>query len=425
MKAWKDVNNEHGAEVASHIRDVGRLLTATEVRSADFYWHVRQSNESMRIYSPEYTQHAIGMLWNTMAQFQTWFGGFPFLAIGIQLLPLTAIAESRDDPDWIREMYPAFAESCGSVDTCEQQGWSILQLATLASVGHMSLAMEKAQQIPANVFDSAGGNGHSLTNTLWYMATRPKVEPIALSGETKDETSAEKVLVDCGVPDKCTHEVLDTDAKGSTCRARITWLITAMGYSEAHACHRVAGGEFPKTCGPCDPGIDAASEDHTDENKSQCPPCTKEECLSDLNRCPRYGTTFVCTVGINAGGCTATPWELGTGLCSKCCEVTACIDYEVLEPDEPPEDSESSKSNERPEDGEPSTEGPSNEGVSNCGKCAEDICTSKLNLCPIRGAPYLCVKGKNARGCSPWPWPLHNGECDKCCDLKLTCGYHE
>lgn len=60
------------AEVASHIYNVGRLLTATEVRAADFYWHVRRQDDTMQIYPPVYAQHVVGMLWNTMAQFQTW-----------------------------------------------------------------------------------------------------------------------------------------------------------------------------------------------------------------------------------------------------------------------------------------------------------------------------------------------------------------
>lgn len=88
-------------------------------------------------------------------------------AIGIQLLPLTAIAESRDDVAWIRELYPEFAESCGAVDDCIKQGWSILQLATLATVGHVDLAVDKAEQLPDDVFESAGGNGHSRTNTMY------------------------------------------------------------------------------------------------------------------------------------------------------------------------------------------------------------------------------------------------------------------
>jgi len=410
VSAWNDAGNERMAEVASHINDVGRLLTATEVRAADYYWHVRKHDDSMKIYPSVYAQNAVGMLWTTMVEFQTWFGSASYLAIGIQLLPLTAISESRDDPSWVKELYPEFAESCGAVNDCIKQGWSVLQLATLATVGHVDLAIEKAKQLPESVFDSAGGNGHSMSNTLWYFSTRPETKPIELPEEKEVESpeQEEAKLVDCGVPEKCTDEILDRDAKGSTCRTRISWLMTAMGYSEAHACHKVAGGEFPTTCGPCDPGDDITIDDHTEPDETQCPPCSKEECLSDLNRCPRYETTFVCTKGQNIGGCSKTPWDIGTSACSSCCEVTACRDYENFESNEPAVAHHGGESDQ--------------EEPSDCVKCEKEVCTSKINLCPMHAAPYLCIEGKNVGGCSPWPWKSGNGQCEKCCDLKLTCG---
>jgi len=319
---------------------------------------------------------------------------------------LTAVSEARDEPSWIRQLYPEFAESCGAVDDCIKGGWSILQLATLATVGHVELAIERAQQLPSEVFDSAGGNGHSLSNSLWYFSTRPKTKPIELE-EKKIKTPKEektKLVVDCGVPDQCTDDVLDRDAKGSTCRTRISWLVSAMGYSEQHACHKVAGGEFPTTCGPCDPGEGTAVEDHDESIEStQCPACSREECLSDLNRCPRYETTYVCTDGQNIGGCSRKPWDIGSALCNSCCEVSACRDYENFESNEPAAAHEVEFEN----------------GPSDCVKCDKEVCTSKLNLCPMHSAPYLCMEGRNKGGCSPWPWQK---DCEKCCDLELTCG---
>lgn len=408
--AWNDAGNERMAEIASNIHDVGRLLTATEIRAADYYWHVRKHDENMKIYPSVYAQNVVGIVWNAMCQFQTWFGSAPYLAIGIQLLPLTAIAERRDEQKWVTELYPEFAESCGAVDDCIKSGWSVLQLATLATVGHVGLAIEKAQQLPASVFESAGGNGHSLSNTIWYFATRPKTKPIELPEEKKAESPEEKateLVVDCGVPEQCTSAVLDRDAKGSSCRTRISWLMTAMGYSEGHACHKVAGGEFPTSCGPCDPGENAEVEDY---NASQCPVCSRKECLSDLNRCPRYETSFVCTKGQNIGGCSLVPWEIGTGLCDSCCEVSACRDYENFESNEPAGGADVSE-----------TENNDN-GSSGCVDCGKAICTSKMNLCPMHAAPYLCVEGKNHGGCSPWPWRIDDGECEECCDLELSCG---
>ena len=63
-------------------------------------------------------------MWNLMCQFQTWFGNDPFLAYGIQLLPLTPISERRDADQWLRQLYPSFAESCQSSDVCTNEGWA-------------------------------------------------------------------------------------------------------------------------------------------------------------------------------------------------------------------------------------------------------------------------------------------------------------
>ena len=63
-----DISSQGRAAVSRHIKDVGRLLTATELRSADRYWHVRQNGERTGIYPSEYKPFAVGIMWNMMAQ---------------------------------------------------------------------------------------------------------------------------------------------------------------------------------------------------------------------------------------------------------------------------------------------------------------------------------------------------------------------
>jgi len=109
------------ATVSRHIRDVGRLLTATEIRSADRYWHVRQDRNGDDVYPIQYEPHVVGIMWNMMAQFQTWFGADPYLVYGIQLMPLTPVAERRDDVLWLKQLYLNFDESCKQSSTCEAQ----------------------------------------------------------------------------------------------------------------------------------------------------------------------------------------------------------------------------------------------------------------------------------------------------------------
>ena len=161
-------------EASERIRDMGRLLMATEIRSAKTYWHVQAPNTPgvSRIYPAAYQPKVVGMLWSLLAQEQTWFGSEQWKSYGIQLMPLTVAAEQRDPPSWVREMLPAFNESCATNPTCEEQGWSVMVLTCLATVGQWQEAREGTLALPDSVFENAGGNGHSRTNTLWYIATR-------------------------------------------------------------------------------------------------------------------------------------------------------------------------------------------------------------------------------------------------------------
>ena len=57
-----DLDNSR-AQTSARVRDMGRLLLATELRSADRYWHVRK-NPKIRVYPKEYTPGVVGMLWS-------------------------------------------------------------------------------------------------------------------------------------------------------------------------------------------------------------------------------------------------------------------------------------------------------------------------------------------------------------------------
>ncbi len=343
MHAWGDGTaadqlDAKNAVIARRVSLMGRLLASTEVRSAQRYWHVLHGDTpSKTIYPRQYTPAVVGMMWQTMAQFQTWFGNSPFLVYGIQLMPLTSICERRDNIDWLRQVYFPFSESCESDLTCTDQGWSILQFSVLAAVGHRSLAAKRAIDLPREVFDSAGGNGHSLTNTLWYISTRPDTEPLRLEHTKsvskdkveKPEEHEHNILpskISCECKDTCTDEMQGRDAGGYTCYERIKWLMSAFGKSEVAACRQVGGKEYIKECGSCDPDRCAPAtkpksktEHETDDQ--QCPPCTSSICRGDINRCPKsLLAPFLCVSGANKGGCSQIPWS--KEFCSDCCRVT-------------------------------------------------------------------------------------------------------
>jgi Glycosyl hydrolase family 81 C-terminal domain len=392
------------AQIALEIEQAGQLLTVTELRSARMYWHV-SSDHKIKIYPSSYTPRTIGILWQTMAQCQTWFGSAAYLAYGIQLLPITPIVEYRDTVSWSKEMYHIFAGACSADPACTANGWSVIQLALLGIVGHQQDSADLAISLPAEVFDSAGGNGHSLTNTLWFLSTRPEVEsPLPL---TKAEISASAHIIpddggskvnqvtDCGRPGVCTDYVLDTIAGEYTCRQRMNWLVQQMSQTEAEACNQIAVEENPYECGACDPN--AVSNDSNHTTTAKCSQCTHEQCDSDLNRCPLFDATFVCTEGDSIGGCSRTPWDVPSQQCRECCELTHCVK---------PSPAELRAKNEL-----------------HCPPCTQSECKGMANRCErYDGLQYLCLDGPSEGGCALLPWAVRGVQCSKCCTIVPHCG---
>jgi len=163
-------------EAAKLVMNAGQLLTATEVHATNRYWHVWSSKNHITTYPDAYQQPVVGMLYETMASFSTWFSPEPVVSYGIQLLPLTPVAEIRDDPVWAAVLYPLYDKACQSAgDFCVDNGWSIIQAGLCATAGNREDALEQAMAVPTKVYATDGGVGNSLTNTIWYVSTRKPV----------------------------------------------------------------------------------------------------------------------------------------------------------------------------------------------------------------------------------------------------------
>jgi len=161
---------------AKLVQNTGELLTVMELKAADRYWHVYSSDAHQNTYPAEYTRAVVGMMYDTMASFQTWFSSLPLVSYGIQLMPFTPVAGLRDDPEWASQLYPTYVESCEAAsDFCVENGWSIIQAGLCATAGMREDALEQALAIPKEVFKSDGGVGQSMSNTIWYIATRKDV----------------------------------------------------------------------------------------------------------------------------------------------------------------------------------------------------------------------------------------------------------
>lgn len=162
-------------ETAKMVRDAGELLTITEIAATNRYWHVWSSKTHKNTYPKGYSKPVVGMLYETMASFQTWFSPIPLVSYGIQLMPFTAVGELRDDPEWASILYPEYEKSCEAAgDFCKEDGWNIIQAGLCATAGNVEEALKQAALISDDAFTSDGGNGNSLSNTIWYIATRSK-----------------------------------------------------------------------------------------------------------------------------------------------------------------------------------------------------------------------------------------------------------
>lgn len=238
--------------VAENIRNVGLVLTATEIRSTQQYWqiHSRGNNDSENSYPKQpYEAGVVGILWETMIHYTTWFGNSPYLIYGIQLLPLTPISEQRDNLEWAGEIYGRLAESCDN--TCVSEGWSVQIFALLASLGHMDEAVQSTLDLNPSVYVGPGGNGHSKSNTLWYISTRAAVAEHELPVDLPTLPEVQILEITCSQPTLCTSDYLETLVEDHTCRSRIEWVINAEDLSENAACSKVAG-EFDG-CRNCNP----------------------------------------------------------------------------------------------------------------------------------------------------------------------------
>uniref|UniRef100_A0A7S2YTX3 glucan endo-1,3-beta-D-glucosidase n=1 Tax=Entomoneis paludosa TaxID=265537 RepID=A0A7S2YTX3_9STRA len=165
--------SEEQKNAAQLIQNAGELLTVTEVEAADRYWHVWDSDSHNSTYPLAYSKLTVGMMYDTMASFATWFSQNDVVSYGIQLMPFTAVAERRDDKEWAKLLYPVYKDSCEDAgDFCIDNGWSIVQAGLCATAGFQTEALEQAFAVPPKVFLSDGGMGNSLSNTIWYIATR-------------------------------------------------------------------------------------------------------------------------------------------------------------------------------------------------------------------------------------------------------------
>lgn len=165
VNAWYAVYLYGLATANDRLRDLGRLMLATEMRSTQTYWQV-DSNDG--IYPESFAANkVVGVLWSNKVDYGTFFGANTEFIHCIQMLPFTPISEELLEPSWIEEEYPILATALNNSGIGE--GWKGFVYMAHAIIDPES-AWDEIQTLTG--YD----DGNTKTNTLYWLATRPGAE---------------------------------------------------------------------------------------------------------------------------------------------------------------------------------------------------------------------------------------------------------
>merc|ERR1711936_1019018 len=148
----------------SRLKDLGRLMTALEIRAAHRYWQMTIADS---VFPAPFSDHkAVGIQWSTKVDYGTWFGANVEFIHCIQMLPFTPISEELIREEWIKEEYNVLAEAYGRGDpplSEEWKGYIIMAHAVIDPHAAYSEALSLTR------YD----DGNTKSNTLYWIATRP------------------------------------------------------------------------------------------------------------------------------------------------------------------------------------------------------------------------------------------------------------
>jgi len=148
----------------TQLRDWGRMLLATEIRSVHKYWQI---TEDSQIYGAPFKDNKIvGVLWSTKVDYATFFGGNIEYIHCIQMMPFTPITEQLLPAAWVEEEYPVLSTVLTRPNNTISEAWK-----GYVFMDHAIIDKEAAWT-EANTLQWYD-NGNSKTNTLYWVASRP------------------------------------------------------------------------------------------------------------------------------------------------------------------------------------------------------------------------------------------------------------
>ncbi len=179
INAWYGIYLWGLATSNADLRDTGRLLLASEIRSAKKYWHITANSD---IYPSPFNNHGTAVIVRShKVAVETYFGSRPEYFYGIQALPFTPITQEYMDNAWVTRSYPLASVNIPIAATGNPQdtGWNSLMYGMHAVIdptaGYSEALGMPLTQI-SNTADTQYGpdidNGHTKANALYWASTR-------------------------------------------------------------------------------------------------------------------------------------------------------------------------------------------------------------------------------------------------------------
>ena len=179
INAWYGIHLWGLATSNTELSNTGRLLLASEIRSAKKYWHIAASST---IYPAPFNNHGTAVIVRShKVAVETYFGSRAEYFYGIQSLPFTPITEEYMDSTWVTRSYPLASVNIPIAPTGNPQdtGWNSLMYGMHAVIdptaGYSEALSMPLTQI-GNTADTQYGpdidNGHTKANALYWAATR-------------------------------------------------------------------------------------------------------------------------------------------------------------------------------------------------------------------------------------------------------------
>lgn len=179
INAWYGIHLWGLANSDSEMSNLGRLLLASEVRSAKKYWHITDNS----IYPSPFNNHGTAVIVRShKAAVETYFGSRAEYFYGIQSLPFTPATELYMDSAWVTKSYPLAQVNVPISPTGNPQdtGWNSVIYGMHAVIdpetGYDEVKNLSLTQIPEyDTFVQYGrdfDNGHTKANALYWAATR-------------------------------------------------------------------------------------------------------------------------------------------------------------------------------------------------------------------------------------------------------------